>query len=352
MRKHVLLIAALGAMSLAPSSGYAALLNNTAYVEPTTGTDSGTCGAATAPCATLNQALANITTGGNIYVLSGGTFGPIYLTSAVSIHGPTDDSFNIVWSGAAPGCVGAPAGSCAATSNYAVDIEATASDVFKFRYIIINNGAGTNGAMKVGNALEVKMDDVVLRGGTGSPSQLLLAEPNTGTQFQLVIQNGNIGFSNTAGGVVVQPQGSSSAAVLVNHVIVQNLDFGLKFNANSTTATVGVAASVDDSQLLNFSGSGVAIVATGTALAQVAVTRSNLLNAGQQAVQVNGANALANIYSDTIFGNNIGVNVQSGGAAHTEGNSAMGNANNGANNCASAGTPTACSSVLTPQQLY
>jgi hypothetical protein len=351
MRKFAILASTLVVATVSITSSWAASLpNNTAYVEPTSGTDSATCGAATSPCESLNQALANITAGGVIYVLSGGTFGPIYLTSSVSITGPAEGSLNIVWSGAAPGCVGAPAGTCAATSNYAVDIEAASSDVFKFKYVLFNNGAGTNGAMKIGNASNVKMDDVVLRGGTGSPPQLLLAEPNTGTQFQLEIQNGNIGFS-TGGGVLVEPQGSTSAAVLVSHATVQNLQFGLKFNAASTSAAVGVEASVNDSEILNFSGSGVAIVATGSPLGLVAITRSNLLNAGAYAVQVNGANALANLYLDTIFGNAIGVNVQSSGQAHTLGNNDFGNANNGANNCAIAGTPTACSSVLSTQTL-
>jgi hypothetical protein len=351
VNKFGLLVGSLAilAASIVPSHA-TGLPNNTAFVNPATGVDSGTCGLQTSPCATLNQALANITSGGVIYVVSGGTFGPIYLTTAVSITGPAEGSLSIIWSNAAPGCVGAAAGTCAATSNYAVDIEATSSDIFKFKYVLFNNGAGTNGAMKIGGAANVKMDDVVLRGGTGSPPQLLLAEPNTGTQFQLEVQNGNIGFS-TGGGVLVEPQGSTSAAVLVSHATVQNLQFGLKFDAAATSAAVGVEASVNDSEILNFSGSGIAVVATGSALGLVAITRSNLLNAGAYAVQVNGANTLANLYLDTIFGNAIGVNVQSGGQAHTLGNNDFGNANNGANNCAIAGTPTACSSVLSTQTL-
>lgn len=344
MRKFVIVAGSLAIAAVGVTPSWAALVNNTAYVEPTTGTDSASCGAATSPCATLNQALANISSGGVIYVLSGGTFGPLYLTTAVSITGPADGSLNIVWSSAAPGCVAAAAGTCQATSNYAVDIEAGPTDVFKFKYVLFNNGNGTNGAMKIGNAAGVKMDDVVLRGGNGSPAQLLLATPNTGGQFQLLIQKGNIGYSSTAGGVVVQPQGSTSAAVNISKATVQNLTFGLKFNANSTSAPVGVEASVNDSEILNFSGSGVAAVATSSSQARVAVTRSNLLNAAQQAVQVNGANALANLYLDTIFGNAIGVNVV-GGTANTLGNNDFSNGNN----CASGGTPTACSSVLTPQ---
>ncbi len=345
MRKLGLFAGSLAIVAASIGSSWAVPPNNTAYVEPTTGSDSPTCGAATAPCATLNQALANVISGGDIYVLSGGTFGPIYLTTTVAIHGPPDDSFNIVWSSTAPGCVGQAAGTCGlSTANYAVEIEATASDAFKFRDLIINNGSGASGAMKIGNAANVKMKGVSLRGGSGSPPQLLLAEPNTGSQFQLLIEDGNIGFSTTGGGVLVEPQGSTSAAVDVTHAVVQNLVFGLKFNASATSAPVGVGASINDSEILNFNGSGVSVIGTGSAVAQVAISRSNLLNAGQQAVQVNGANALANLYLDTILGNAIGVNIQSGGTAKTLGNNDFGG--NG-NDCAVAETPTSCSSVLT-----
>jgi hypothetical protein len=347
MRKLGLLVGSVVIMAagIAPSS--ATPPNNTAYVEPTTGTDSGTCGAATAPCATLNQALQNITASGNVFVLSGGSFGPNYLTSAVAIHGPPDDSLNIVWSAVPPGCVGAAPGTCGlSTANYAVEIEAGPTDVLKFRDMIINNGAGTSGAMKVGTAFNVKMSDVTLRGGSGTIAQLMTVTPNIGSsQFQLVVTGGNIGYSNSGGGILVEPQGSTSAAVDISHVTVQNLQFGLKFNAAGTSAAAGVVGSVNDSEIVNFNGSGVAVVGTGSATAHIAITRSNLLNAGGIGVQVNGANALANLYLDTIFGNAIGVNLQSGGVAKTLGNNDFGNGND----CTVTGTPTACSSVLTPQ---
>ena len=63
-------------------------------------------------------------------------------------------------------------------------------------------------------------------------------------------------------------------------------------------------------------------------------------------MQVNGANALANLYLDTIFGNATGVNIQSGGVAKTLGNNDFGNGND----CTVAGTPTACSTVLTERR--
>lgn len=346
MRKIVLAAALLAILTATTRLAYATPPYDTAYVLPTTGNDSNVCGPATNPCATLNQALANVTTGGNVYVLSGGSFGPIYLTTAVSIHGPPDDSLNIVWSNTAPGCVGQLAGTCGQpTAIYAVEIEATASDVFKFRDLIFNNGQGTSGAMRVGNAANVKMSGVSLRGGSGSSPQLLLAVPNTGSQFQLLIEGGDIGYSSVAGGVLVEPQGSTSATVDVTHTIVQNLQYGLKFNASETTAAVGVEASMNNSEVLNMIGSGVAVVGTGSSQARLAVSRSNLLNANQQAVQVNGTSAMANLYQNTIIGNAIGVNLQSGGTAKTLGNNDFDNSSD----CAVAETPTSCSSVLSPK---
>jgi hypothetical protein len=349
MRRYELLVGtlALVAVSLSPLVATAAgLPNNTAFVDPKGGADSGTCGTVTNQCATLNQGLANVTSGGVVYVQSGATFGPVYLTSSVAITGPEDGSLSIVWNGAsAPGCVGQAAGTCGvSTASYGLEIAAGASDTIKLKNILINNGGGTNGAVKVGNAQNVKMTRIVLRGGTGSPPQLMTVTPNTGSQFQLFIKDGDVAYSS-GGGVLVQPQGSTSAVVDISGTEVHNLKFGFKFDASGTMAAGGIQVSINKAEALNFSGSGIALIGTGSAIARLVVARSNLLNSGQVAVQVNGANALANIYLNTIFGNAIGVNSLSGGVIKTLSNNDFGNGID----CSINSVSTPCSSVLSPQ---
>src|ERR1700722_5604610 len=320
MRKFGILVGSLAITAASIGSSLATgLPNNTAFVDPKGGTDSGTCGTVTNQCATLNQGLANVTTGGVVYVQSGATFGPVYLTSSVAITGPEDGSLNIVWNGSsAPGCVGQAAGTCGvSTASYGLEVAAAASDTIKLKNILINNGGGTNGAVKVGNAQNVKMTRIVLRGGTGSPPPLMTVTPNTGSQFQLFIKDGDVAYSSGGGGVLVQPQGSTSAVVDISGTEVHNLKFGFKFDASGTMAAGGIQVSINKAEALNFSGSGIALIGTGSAIARLVGARSNLLNSGQGAVQVNGANALANIYLNTIFGNAIGVNSLSGGVIKT-----------------------------------
>src|ERR1022692_4689152 len=135
---------------------------NFAFVDPKGGTDSITCGAQTQQCLTLNQALANITAGGIVFIQSGAVFGPIYLTDNVSIVGPADQSATINFlPGTHPGCIGpfaGPINDCTgADANYAVEVSATSTTTVKLKNIIINNGFGTNGALKIGNAFGVSL---------------------------------------------------------------------------------------------------------------------------------------------------------------------------------------------------
>ena len=49
------------------------------------GVDSGTCGAVTSPCATFQQAVSNVASGGEIGVLTPGDYAPVTINNAVNI---------------------------------------------------------------------------------------------------------------------------------------------------------------------------------------------------------------------------------------------------------------------------
>src|ERR1051325_6609876 len=300
MRKIRLLIAlaTLGcASAVAPS--FAQAPNNVAYVDPKGGTDSGTCGGQTTQCLTLNQALANLSAGGVVYIQSGGVFPPVYLTTSVSINGPEANSASILWSATAPGCVGGAPGSCGlATANYAVEIAATSSNSVKLSHLAVNNGAGTNGAMKVGNAGSVRLNGMVLRGGTGTISQILLVAPSTGTNFNMVISGGDIGYSSSGGGVLMQPSGATPVAFFMHNSEVNNAKFGVKLDATLMTAGTISNAAIDASHLSSFSGAAFTALATSGGSSHTLMSRSTILNAGAGAVNANGANAIALLYQD------------------------------------------------------
>src|SRR6185295_13288297 len=126
----------------------------------------------------------------------------------------------------------------------------------------VNNGAGTNGAMKIGNAFGVSLNKMTIRGGSGTIAQMMTVTPNTGAQFQLFVSGSDIAFSSSGGGVLVQPQGSTSVAAHFLTSEVHNSFFGLKLDASLTSGVL--AASIDNTEFFSFNGNGVAIIATGS----------------------------------------------------------------------------------------
>jgi len=285
--------------------------NNTAFVDPKNGADNVACGGADAPCQTLDRALNNITAGGSVYILSGGTFGPVYLTGAVTIVGPADQSAVITFITATPpGCIGAPFGTCGlATANFALEVAAGIADTIKLKNLTIDNANGTNGAVKLGNAFNVSMDRVVMRGGTGTIPQIMTVAPAfAASQFQLFISHCDVGFSASGGGILLQPQGSASVESDILASEIHNARFGLKLDGTATTQQV--RASVTDTEFFAFNGSGVALVGTGSGLVFANLIRNNVMNAGQQGVQLNGLQAQAVFDANRITRNHIGVNTQ------------------------------------------
>ena len=78
--------------------------------------------------------------GAHIVVTKAGAFGPIYLTGSIAIAGPEDKSLQIINSGAAPGCIGAAPGTCAATTTAAIEINAASTDQIKLKNILVSAG--------------------------------------------------------------------------------------------------------------------------------------------------------------------------------------------------------------------
>jgi hypothetical protein len=342
MRKIGLLTAfAMLAFAGAVAPSFAQAPNNAAYVDPKGGTDSGTCGAQTNQCLTLNQALANLSSGGIVYIQSGGLFPPIYLTQNVSIVGPEDGSASILWSATAPGCVGGAPGSCGlATANYAVEIAGTSSTTVKLSHLGINNGTGTNGAMKIGNAFNVRMNGLVLRGGSGTIPQILLVAPGTGSNFQLIIAGGDIGYSSSGGGILMQPTGATPVAFSMHNSEVNNVKFGVKLDATLATAGTISNAAIDATHFSSFTGAAFTALATAGGASHTLMSRSTILNAGAGAVNANGANAVTLLYQNVITGNLTGVNIANGATVFTFGN----------NDIFGNGTNVAGTLTATPQQ--
>ena len=300
------------------------------YVNPETGADTGSC-AQTAPCQTLNFTLAQATAGSVIEIETGGTFGPIYLDQPVVINGPADGSAAIVWSNTLPGCIGGDVGSCdGSIASYAVEIAAGATNGgIEINNLVIDNGAGTNGALHVASAYSVSMTGTVLRGGTGAIPQIMLVDSTQNSPMELFFSNCDVGFSSSGGGVLVAPTSATPVTALFQGGEVHNGLFGVKFDATGLNAGAKISAEVDRTRFFSFTNSAVTAKAGSGGSAEVLLSRSTIENAGSSAFNVNGGNALGLLFKSTITGNQVGVAAASGGTVYSFGNNEIfGNSTN------------------------
>ena len=167
-------------------------------------------------------------------------------------------------------------------------------------------------------------------------------------QVQLDMADCDVSFTTGGGGGLhVIPSGATPTYVHIQNSRFHSATFGAKFDASSMTSG-SMDTEVDSSEFFGFNGSGVAVVGTGSGSSHVVLSRSSVLDAGQQAVQVNGANATVLLYQDVIIGNGIGVNIINGGGAGSAGNNQIyGNGTGNNANCDLNGTASAsCSGVL------
>ena len=302
------------------------------FVNKEFGSDTGTC-LQTAPCRTLDYALSQATAGGTIDIESGGTFSPLYLTQPITINGPADGSASIVWSsGIQPGCVNGSIGSCNgnASANYAVEIVASSTTgVIELNNLVIDNGAGTSGAVHVASAYSVSMTGTVLHGGTGSIPQIMLVDSSQGSMMELYFSNCDVGFSSSGGGILVAPTSATPVTVLFQGGEVHNGLFGLKFDASELSTGTKMSAGIDRSRFFSFTNSAVTAKAASAGSVDTVLSRSTIVNTGSSAFNVNGANALGVLFKSTITGNQVGVAVASGGTVYSFGNNEIfGNSTN------------------------
>jgi hypothetical protein len=324
MRKLALLVSV---VTVAFVAGTASSWAKNLYVDPEDGTDTSntTCGQSlatpsTGPCATLNNALANAATNDSIFIEKGGSFGPIYLSSAISISGPADNSAVIAYSAGTAGCIG---GSGCPAASYGVEIQAPNTDTIKLKNLIISNGGGSNGAVHIGNAFGVSFKGVAVRGGNGAIPQMVLANPTTtnssGGPVQLYFANCDIAFSATGGGLLVQP--TAPVSVLFQGGEVHNALFGVKFDSSSMSAGQNIAVGIDNTQFFSFQNSAVTARGPSGGNVHLLLARSSIVNTGSTAFNVNGANAVGILFEDAITGNAIGVGIGGGATVFGFGNS-------------------------------
>ena len=325
------------AFALVGVSSASAVIPTPAYVDGTLAltADTGTC-PITAPCATLNYALSQIISGGQVIILKAGVFGPIVLDTKVSISGaePNVDTQIIGDSGAAVvGCVGSPpAAACHGNANagYAVDIIAGVNDKVQIGHVLMNTGPNGIGALRLASGGQLQIGNDIFRGNGSATTPIILLAPNNagGAQAQVYFSNSDVGFNNSAnsssGAVLVQPIGTTSLKLHFNHVEVHNASFGIRTDGQLlTTPTAVVATFISESEFFSFPNAAVnAASSAGTGTVNAVYDSTRILNAGV-GLKANGPQSFVIITNNTVGGNGIGVQVNGGATILTSVNNTI-----------------------------
>jgi len=261
------------------------------------GKDTNAC-TITAPCQTLQAALAQTLAGGEINALDSANYGYVTITKAVSI---------ISERGAT--------GVLAPSSVTGITINAGANDVINLRGLDIDGaGAGANGIVfTTGGSLNIR--DGTIRGFA-----------NHGISFQptgssaLFVAN-TIISNNGQTGIMFQNMGSATSIGVFNDVQVVNNGRGIAALGTNNAAPANVT--VQGSVVAN--NRGVGILSGG--LSAVTVANSTIANNGVGA-QSQGTGATLQLAQSTITGNGTGWSVAGGGQViSSASNSIGGNAN-------------------------
>jgi hypothetical protein len=268
-----------------------------------TGVDTNPCTTA-APCASFAKAYTEVVPNGIVAALDPGKYGPLTITSSVTIDGNG-------WS-----AITSPA------NGNGIVVAAGAGNVV-LRGLTIDGAqtAGTYGILYSSGA-SLTIDGCVIRnmfsGGLeldGSPS----------TAQNLTITNSSFENDNTA--VLVDPSGSGAVSVAFDAVqITGNSTNGLFVTSNSGTGDIHVAVS---NSVISNNAVGGAWASSTAATTNLYLTNVQVANNGEFGVQSTGSSAVVWLAQSTVASNAAGYSAQSSGVINSYGDNYF--ANNGAN---------------------
>jgi hypothetical protein len=293
-----------------------------------TGIDNSSCGAITSPCRTFQQAHDNVAAGGEISVLTPGDYvtGPaLSITKSVSITNDGTGEASIF----APGFTG-------------IYINAGPGDVISLRGLVLD-GSGSSSAFGIyfnaGSALHIQ--NCVIRNYEGNPGIGIEFAPIANSKLfisdTIIFNNG--GVSNS-GGILILPQSTASAAVVLDRLHLENNVFGIKVDGSLSSGS-GSHVVVRDSVVSGNVADGiVATTTTGHAPSFVVLERTSAVNNAGNGILADGPHATVLLDGMVVVRNGTGINAVSGGQLISYGNNRVNN------NLGSDGTPTGTYSPL------
>jgi hypothetical protein len=278
------------AATLVLSGAPALALLHVTYVSDL-GSDNNNCTLAT-PCATITAALAQTDDGGEIACLNGYSANQNFLNGQVSIA----KSVTIDCGGYGGTIV-----------NPTVTINGPGI-VVRFRNVSLQSFSGAQSAIDFINGSALYLENCLIHGFSGIAVKFRPSTPGS----QLLITNTIFAENGTApstgGGLQVLPQSGGSAGIVLDHATFNFNVTAMVLNSSSG----GIGANMKDSLVTSSRSNGI-LSQAGTTINFI-IDHSSLTNNIGAAIQSSGASSRVFINDSTIFGNDMGVSVVSGGS--------------------------------------
>ncbi len=255
----------------------------------------------TAPCKTFAGAISKTAAGGEINCLDPGGWGTVTITKSMTID-CSQFPGSILNSG---------------TNGIIVNDGGAGTAIVVVRGLEINAASptspGLNGIRFISGS-SLQLENVVIRGNSSSSGNGINFQPSTAARLVLnrvaISNNGSGGAGN---GILVQPTGTGSAQVQLDHVsIATTSGTGLRVDATGNTGTVGVSVQANDVQITG-GATGIFAFAPGgnTIPLKLMVTHSSINNNTAAALIANGT-PITVLFSDTTITNNAQGIIVSG----------------------------------------
>jgi hypothetical protein len=270
------------------------------------GDDANPC-SRTAPCKTFAGSISKTAALGEINCVDPGGFGALTITKSITIS-----------------CEGVTAGVLVAGTN-GFTVNAGATDVVVLKGLDFDGtGTGISGVSIV-SAGTVRVINSAIRNFQAGGSGITLAPNNITTSLFVsdtyIAHNGN---SSTTGGILIQPQGSGSAFVVITNTKIDANTSGVQANATTTTGTI--RAVLEGSSVSSNTNSGAAAIANSSVASILMIDKSVMANNTLAGVVANNATVL--LGNSVVTGNGTGVSTASGGSLFSyRNNNINGNAN-------------------------
>jgi hypothetical protein len=305
MRKLILLSALLYATAFVGMATPAHATNTRSFVA-SNGSDGNACTQA-APCLTFAHAITQTNAGGEIDCLTSGDYGPVTITTSITID-------------CGPGNLGAI--EVPGTSTVAISINLSAVGVVILRNLSLN-GVGSTGSVGIDtagfpNGSQLYIQRLTIQGFTGGDgivfstfgARALMAVSDT------TVNNNGVGINITAN------SGQIASAVFDGVKILGNTNDGLDMVGSGVIAGV-----LRHSVVAESGGNGVAATATGGVF--FTVEESSIIDNLSHGILAGAAGVNLEVGDSTIGGNGTGVAATAGSIFSFGNNQVSANGANG-----------------------